>query len=296
VNFLSIERLSIAGDERRLADYFNEGAPRPCIVTDAATGWPAHGKWSLDFFASRYGSHIGIAPLRFGVRPVSGKTTLLSAFIQNLDEPYAAMPGVWVGPEAAASALEDAQGWSFLWEAFKNDRSLLDDVSPFPPAIPNLTANLPADVYDALEAIQGRQFASIYISRRNTITPLHFDRDHTFGCLVQFQGSKRVVLFAPGASKMEGSHFDPENPDFERHPGMRGRAAYADVLAPVEMLIIPPDWLHYTRSEDHSITFSHNFFNGLNFGAFMRCFLADLADADEEPKLRPPMTNCREQP
>lgn len=280
-----IERISVRSEKRRVANYFDQGAPYPVIFTDAADEWPARGKWTLDFFASTHGSQIGIAPLAFGA-PVRGKTTLLGAFINYLDRPYADIPGVWVDDQGAERTLDDSRAWSFLWEAFRNDPALFGDVSPFPAGIPNLTASLPRDVYDVLEEIQGRQFTSIYISRKNTVTPLHADRDHTFGCLVQFAGRKKVVLYPSGSyERLDGVDFDPERPDYLRYPSMRGCVAHHAVLRPVEMLIIPPDWPHYTRSQDHSITLSQSFFNHLNFGAFMRSLLEDLARHTDGPRL-----------
>lgn len=271
-----IQRLSVR-DPQRIAAYFDDGAPHPLIVIDAATDWPARRKWNLDFFASEYGSSVGVAPLNFGERPIVGKATLLRAFIEHLDAGYDRLPGVWVGSNDNAPDVDDALGWSFAWQPFRNDPRLLDDIRHFPAAIPNFTAAVCLDTYQALEQIHGHMLFAIYISRRNTITPLHRDWHHTFGCLVQFQGRKRVICLAPDVRpQMEEKSFDPENPDFSLFPEMRGRTLHSDELAPGEMLIIPPDWLHYTRAMDHSITLSHNFVNAVNFDAYRACLLADI--------------------
>jgi hypothetical protein len=281
-----IERLSAREDGRKIADHFAGGAPHPLIFADAAADWPAREKWNLGFFESAHGSQVGIAPLAFGGRPVRGKATLLRAFIQNLDASSAALPGLWVGTEEFASPPDEAPLWSFLWESFKNDRSLFDDIAPFPPNIPNLTASLPRDVYDALESILGRLLTTIYISRKGTVTPLHRDWGHTFGCLVQFQGRKAVVLFPPTDYERVGdADFDPESPDYLSYPQMRGRPSYEAILEPTEMLVIPPNWLHYTRSLDHSVTLSHNFFNQANFGPHMRFLLREIAKREDKAEL-----------
>lgn len=282
---VTIERLSARNDRQGIAEHFEAGAPHPLIVTDAAADWPASGKWNLDFFAARYGGSVGVAPLGFGERLVAGKATLLRAFIEHLDDPYDALPGVWIGAGDKRPS-GDELGWSFTWEPFKNDQALFDDISPFPASIPNMTANLPRDVYDVLEQIHGRQLNSIYISRRNTVAPLHRDWHHTFGCLVQFQGRKTVFLLPPGSyERKDEGDFDPEHPDYWLYPEMRDAIAYTDVLEPPEMVVIPPDWLHYTRSEDHSITLSHNFFNETNFAAYRRCLLNDIAKSPDKAEL-----------
>ena len=277
MEFAPIDRLSSVGDRQAIADLFAGPHQRPFILTDGTAGWPARTKWTLDFFADRYGSQPGVAPLEFGVRPPSGKATLLRAFIKHLDDPYADLPGIWVGAERDTGGSAQSAGWSFVWESFKHDPALFDDVSPFPDVVPNMTANLPRDVLNALEKVHQRDFYSVYISRRNTITPIHRDRHNLFACLVQLQGSKKVVLFAPDeGGKASPAGFDPEAPDFERYPAMRGRAYYSDVLHPQDMLIIPPNWLHYTRSKDHSITLSHNFFNQVNLGDYLRSLIGEM--------------------
>lgn len=280
---MTIERVRLRSDQPSVTDCSETSQCGPLIFTDAAADWPASQKWNLDFFASRYGGNVGIAPREFGVRPIAGKATLLRTFISHLDGAYDALPGIWVGADEEPP-LDDAAGWSFAWEPFKNDPSLFDDVSPFPAAIANMTAALPADVREALERIHRTDFHSIYVSRKDTITPIHRDRHHTFGCLVQFQGRKRIIAFPPDAVS-PGRKFNPENPDYHLYPAMRDQIAYTTVLEPPEMLIIPPNWPHYTRSLDHSITLSHNFFNGSNLGAYLRSLLDDIAKWPDKAEL-----------
>ena len=285
LTIVPIERLSLRNDRRRIEQIFEHALSHPLIVTDAMSGWPALGKWTLGYFAQTYGSHLGVAPLNFGARAMPGRATTLKVFIENLDEPYSALPGVWVGNDQRVGAYEPL-GWSFAWEPFKNAPALMDDVSPFPAAIANMTASLPKDIYDALQAIHRRRFHAIYISRAGTVTPIHCDWHHTMGCLAQFEGRKKFVVLPPALDdKADESGFDPEDPDFDHFPSMRGRLAYSSVLEPGEMLIVPPDWPHYARSIDHTVTLSHNFFNSTNLAAFMRCVAADAARSEKKATL-----------
>jgi hypothetical protein len=280
-----IERLSLHNDRPRIEQIFERTLSLPLIVTDATADWPARSKWRLSHFAQAYGSHLGVAPLNFGARAMPGRATTLKVFIENLGEPYSALPGVWLGNDQSAAA-DEPFGWSFAWDPFTNAPELIDDVSPFPAAVANMTASLPKDVYDALQAIHRRRFHAIYISRAGTVTPIHTDWHHTMGCLAQFEGRKKFVVLAPARDdRADESGFDPENPDFDRFPAMRGRLAYSTVLQPGEMLIIPPDWPHYARSIDHTVTLSHIFFNSTNLAAFMRCVEADAAGSDKKTKL-----------
>ena len=255
----------------------------PLIITDAIVDWPAARKWSLRFFAEAYGTYVGVAPLNFGARAMPGKATTVKAFIEHLDEPYSALPGIWIGADRERGEGE-ALGWSFAWEPFQSDPTLMDDVSPFPAAVPNMVASLPNDLYEALQAIHGRRFREIYISRAGTTTPFHCDWHHTFGCLVQLDGRKTFVVKPPDGPARERGAI-PQAPEPDVHPGTRDRRAYSSMLMPGEMLIIPPDWPHYARSEDHTVTFSHNFFNAANFAAFMRCVQADAGASAKKTRL-----------
>jgi hypothetical protein len=284
---VAIVRLSSL-DARALADYFAAGPACPCIITDGVSAWPAREKWTFEYFASNYGDALGLATMSFD-NSASGKATRLSDFIAYLDKPFAEIPGFWVGadgiPIASEPDIDETEVWSFGWRPFKNHKSLLDDISPFPVYVPNMVPGLSPGLFDALQYISSADFYSLFISRKDTITRLHSDFHHTIGCLVQFQGTKKVVLFAPDDYRESGgAHFNPERPNFEFHPEMARKTAYSGILAPGEMLIIPPDWWHYVRSEAPSITLSHNFFNTRNFPAYMQCLIDDFCKRGIKPK------------
>ncbi|GAA0279966.1 hypothetical protein GCM10009127_21360 [Alteraurantiacibacter aestuarii] len=283
-----IKRMS-SGNKELVEDYFEAGPAYPCIFPDAIADWPALGKWNLDFFASQYGDEFGIATLHFD-QTSSGKATKLGEFIDHLDAPLADLPGFWIGlggtPVAQAPDYEERLVWSFRWHPLKKHRELLDDVSPFPATMPNIAARLPRDVYDFLQSISGFDFHSIYISKKHTITPLHYDHSHTIGCLVQFQGNKKVILFPPeDFTNSEAAKFDPVGPDLSAMSEIGDRTGHEAILQPGEMLIIPPDWWHYTHSHDHSITLSHNFFNRFNFASHIRSVFNDLGDTEDAAQL-----------
>lgn len=284
---VAIERMSSL-NSASIAEHFETGPAFPCILTDAVSEWPALDKWSIDFFASNYSEEFGVASISFE-NSTSGKMTKLGSFIDNLDKPFSEIPGYWIvdgQPLLADPEIDETLVWSFSWQPFKKHPELLDDISPFPPCIPNITAHLPADISNILEYVYGLDFYSIFLSRKNVIVPLHIDFHHTIACLVQFEGDKTVHLFAPDDyQKADGANFDPENPDFGLFPEMRDRAMYSSVLAPGEMLIIPPRWWHYTRNEDHSLTLSHNFFNHTNFAPCIRRVFEDMCAREDKQAL-----------
>jgi hypothetical protein len=262
-----------------IAEYFEAGPAYPVILVDAVSDWPALQKWNLEFFSTNFRGDLGVASLSFD-RTRSGKATKLGAYIDHLDNPFSSMPGLWI--EEGGRLMDDPKFdedfvWGFNWDALQRHPSLFDDISPYPMFIPNIVTHLSPGVMETLQYICSVKFHAIYISRKNTITPLHFDFHHTIGSLVQFQGDKTVFLFRPEDYDEPGENsFDPEEPDYNRFPRMLDRIAYSAILKPGEMIIIPPDWWHYTRSHDHSITLSHNFFNNRNFSPFIRCIFEDM--------------------
>lgn len=291
----AIRRIS-SDDGAALATSFEAGPDHPFIITGAVRDWPALGKWNLDFFASEFRHDHGVASLEFQAT-TAGKMTKLGAYIQHLDEPFSSIPGVWVGRDGRPSLDEPRYSedsvWGFHWDPFRRHPELFRDISPYPAFIPNLVARLDWDVLEAFQKIFSVDLHSIYISRAGTITTIHRDFHHTIGSLVQFQSEKTVFLFRPEdyGAKGDGS-FDPEHPDFDRFPEMANVAGFSDVLGTGELLIIPPDWWHYTRSHDHSLTLSHNFFNHVNFSAFMRCVFKDLSKHAHQTELLDRIKTC----
>lgn len=283
-----IERIS-SKKTALIAEYFEAGPAYPVILVDAVSDWPALKKWKLKFFSTNFRGDLGVATLSFD-RTRSGKATKLGAYIDHLDEPFSSIPGLWIEdggrPMLTEPEFDESFVWGFNWDAFRRHESLFEDISPYPSFIPNIVAHLSPDVMEVLQYICSVKFYAIYISRKNTITPLHSDFHHTIGSLVQFQSDKTIFLFRPeDYKKLDGANFDPENPHFDRFPEMLGCLGYSAILKPGEMVIIPPDWWHYTRSHDHSITLSHNFFNHRNFSSFIRCIFEDMERSPDKQKL-----------
>lgn len=291
----SIRRIS-SEDRSALAEYFEAGPDHPAIILGAVRDWPALRKWSLDFFASAFRHDFGVAKLEFKVA-ASGKMTKLGTYIDNLDQPLSSVPGVWVDEDGRPSVEEpdydEESVWSFNWDPFRRHPELFLDIAPYPAFIPNLVARMDWDVLEAFQRIFPFDLHSIYISRANTVTTIHRDFNHTIGSLVQFRSDKTVFLFRPeDYEEVSEADFDPEHPDFELFPQMGEVSGYSDALKVGEVLIIPPDWWHYTRSHEHSITFSHNFFNQVNFSAFMRGIFENLSERRDRDEVLDRIKAC----
>jgi Cupin-like domain len=279
-----------ASDHSVQAEYLSAGAPYPCILDGATSEWPARSTWTLAHFSERFGETLGRAGLQFGVNR-GGRAVKLREFIAHSDKPLADVPGFWVDrrglPLDCAPEYDEGQVWSFMWQPFREHQELFDEIAPFPAQFENQFTSAAAPGYLLLEELTGIDFHSLYITRAGTITPLHRDHDHTFGCLVQFDGRKTVAMLQPDLL-LEGHivAFDPEAPDFASFPALQSATAHVAVLEPGDMLIIPPDWWHYTRALTPSLTLSHNFFNPGNAARYLSSALDQVDDPSARTLVR----------
>lgn len=286
---VTIARIAVS-DHGALADYLSAGAPYPCILDHATADWPARTGWSLQSMSDRFGDTLGRAGFQFG-KNRGGRAVKLREFIAHSDKPLADIPGFWVDrhclPLDCAPEFDEGQVWSFMWKPFREHQELFDEIAPFPAQFENQFTSAATPGYLLLERLTGIDFHSLYITRAGTITPLHRDHDHTFGCLVQFDGRKTVAMLHPDLL-LEGHilAFDPEAPDFASFPELRSATAYVAELQPGDMLIIPPDWWHYTRALAPSLTLSHNFINPGNAASYLSSVLDKMDDPAAQALVR----------
>lgn len=282
---IPIARLS-ALQPGALEDYLAAGAPFPCIIDDATKDWPARTGWTLQSFSDRFGHVLGRAGFRFGAN-LGGRAVKLRDFIAHGDKPLDQIPGFWVDrhglPLDQVPDYDESQVWSFMWKPFREDPALFAEIAPFPAAFGSLATNASAPGYRQLEKLTKLDFHSLYITRAGTVTPLHRDHDHTFGSLVQFDGRKLMALIDPAPLPGEYmTQFNPEAPDLAAFPQFQAATAHVAELQRGDMLIIPPDWWHYTRALTPSFTMSHNFFTA---GTAAR-YLASVLAADGDPAVQ----------
>ena len=287
MNVVGIEQRSCA-DATDLIGFFAPETQRPVILTDAFEHWPARRKWSWEFFRTACGDDMGMLRISFA----KGDPKLLTkvgTFIECLDQPIDAIGGFWLDasgrPTDEPANLGSYPTWSFGWHTFNLHPELRNDISPFAKGVPNLLANFSDEMRDVLESICDIETSTIYLSRKGAIAPFHIDFFHTFGSLFQFEGRKKVLLAAPRADLDNlPDDFDPDEPGLKRYPALSGVDVYHATLEPGQCLIMPPDWWHSTKTTDHSMTLSCNFFNEFNFSDFMACFLKAALEDERAAK------------
>lgn len=292
---ISIERKRGLLPEEFRRDHLN-GAGTPVIVPDASAQWAANTKWTFEFFKSAFGSDFVSVGFGVGSDVNVAKRTTLAAYINYLDTPEDELPGFWVSaldmkPLRTAPPAPGLPAYLMEWQAFQRHPELYDDIQPHPIFIADWVAPLDSALRGLFESVSRREFWSLYIGPRNSLSRLHQDFWSTHSCLTQIQGRKRAVLFSPEDSRFlyEG-HVDPEQPDFERFELFSRATAYECVLEPGETLFTPPRWWHHVRALDKSITISHNFFNDANVNDYLAGLIRKLPKLarliDENEQLR----------
>jgi hypothetical protein len=256
------------------------GSGTPVVVTDALKTWPARAKWNFDFFKSRYGSERVVPSIWPGNKYL--KVIQFGDYIDSLDDPYRPTPGFWIDlatklPCEAPSQPPGTPLYLTGWKGFNVHPELLEDVQLSPKFVDDWIPLLPAPFRKVLEETTKYLSGGFLIGPAGSIATLHFDILHTHAYLAQIAGRKKCVLFSPEDSEyLYGGKVDPTRPDFERFPLLRRATRYECILEPGELLFMPSDWWHHVEALEKSITVGYNFFNRVNFGAYIGAILQDL--------------------
>jgi hypothetical protein len=256
------------------------GCGQPVIITDAVTTWKAWGTWSFDQFKSLYGSEGVVASVWPGDKFL--KMMLLRDYIDYLDAPGGPSPGFWIDPatkfpcdappEAAASPL-----YLSGWRTFSRHPELLEDIVLSPQFVEDWLPLLPQALREAMDEATRYFSAGVLIGPAGSLANLHQDFLHSHAYLAQIIGRKRCILFSPDDSAaLYDGKIDPDRPDFLRFPRLRHATAFECILEPGELLFMPCNWWHHVVALEKSMTVNYNFFNGVNFSAYLTALLRDL--------------------
>jgi hypothetical protein len=184
-----------------------------------------------------------MAPL--GIGASAALILKLANYIETLARPANELSGFWIDTKnrRPLERNPEAAGEPYLtgWGAFDRHPELLADVESEPYFIEDWAARLTEQQRVAWQEASGREYLALYLGRAGTMSDWHQDWWSTYSCLAQIAGHKHVTLNPPD--------------DLAR------ATPYECVIGPGDTLFIPPDWWHFVRSIDHTITFSRNFFN-----------------------------------
>lgn len=225
---------------------------KPVIITGALEHLPARSKWTFDFFQDHYG-HL---PLEVDGRPLS--------MAQLIAEVVASTPHA-PAPYLRNYSIKLLPG------------ALQSDIAPMPSCTwPNWLDHPLVKVRWSLTSPE------LYIGGKGARFPvLHYDGLHTHAFLMQIQGVKEYIGFAPDQTPYMYGRVGPEQPnisdinDMENWDtnrfGLFGNAnGVRFTLHPGETLFMPAGWWHTARILSPSITISINGVNAANWSDFRK--------------------------
>ncbi len=249
------------GCERYVREYVDP--LKPVVITGAFEHWNARRKWTFDFFRDRYGD------LPF---EVDGRMLSMAQLIEEVTAST---------PEAPAPYLRN-------YLVRKLPEALQADIAPMPACTrPNWLEHPFISAHTSLTATE------LYIGGRGARFPvLHYDGLHTHAFLMQIQGVKEYVGFAPdqtpymyvkgGTGSSDVSQIseqpniseinDLENWDVNRFALFEKAQGVRFTLHPGETLFMPAGWWHTARILSPSITVSINGANAANWSDFRKDF------------------------
>jgi hypothetical protein len=276
---MPIERAHSLDPEMFYQRYLS-GVGKPVVVTDALKTWNAVKKWDFEMFKSLYGSETVVVSLWSNEK--YRKVIKLRDYIEYLDAAGGRLPGFWIDSVMKLPCEEPAELAGQLlyltsWRAYNLHPELLGDVKLSPECIDDWFPLLPQAFRDALDNATRYFSAGLLIGPAGSQATLHRDYLHSHAYLALIRGRKKCTLFSPGdSSALYEGDVDLDQPDIRRFPLFRHATAFECILEPGEMLFIPCGWWHHVVAIEKSITVNYNFFNRVNFRAYLTDLLQQL--------------------
>lgn len=199
---------------------------RPVIFTDLVKDWPAAQKWSFEWFQQNHGDlQVPLIDKSYH----DPKKYFQVAKTMNLAD-YLDL----------VKSNEPVDLRIFLFDIFKKIPELAEDIR-YPTIMDGFI----------------KSYKFMFFGGRDSVTNLHYDMDCSNVFLTQFQTQKKVILFSPEESKKlyqhpftVMSHFDPENPDFDKYPAAKNLRGYEATFGHGETVFMPSLWWHHIRYVD----------------------------------------------
>lgn len=215
-----VERHDILSTDHFFESFFQTN--KPVVFRNFSQQWPAFKKWTYDYLKSQCG---GVeVPLFDGSFAGSGNG-YLEANTHMLFGDYLDLI------QSKPTHLR-----MFLFNIFKHLPELCHDF------------DFPNDI----NVKWLKKFPFVFFGGEGSYVDLHYDLDHSHVFLTQFQGIKRVILFAPEWSTYLYRHpltvscnINLNDPDFNQYPRLADAQGYEVELEKGGTLFIPSRWWHY---------------------------------------------------
>lgn len=219
----AIERRSNLSREEFIENYLKP--KKPVIFTDLVKDWPATEKWTFDWLKKNHGNL---------------EVPLIDKHYHDPDKYFQIAKKMKFGDYLDLIQAGPVDLRIFLFDIFKKIPELADDIR-YPTIMDGFI----------------KSYKFMFFGGQDSVTSLHYDMDCSNVFLTQFQTRKKVILFGPEQSKKlykhpytVMSHFDPENPDYEKFPAAKNLVGQEGVFGHGETVFIPSLWWHHIRYVD----------------------------------------------
>lgn len=230
MKLISLNRCSTSSSSHFQANYLSSNTP--VILETLMDDWSAKSKWSLQYFKEQYGDlQVPVFDQTFSK---SGKKYMQASQTMPFRDYLSA---IQAGPS----------NWRlFLFNLFEHVPALKDDFK-----VPTIMDGFI------------KEYPFTFFGGANSKVALHYDIDKSHVFLSQFEGRKRVVLFAPNQSRnlyqlpfTVSSHVDINKPDYQKYPALANVQGYEALLYPGDTLFIPSGYWHYIEYLDAGFSMS----------------------------------------
>jgi Cupin-like domain len=251
--FVAVERRAAANlpYETYLRDYVANN--RPVVVEGAGSGWPAVGKWTPEFFKTRFGPKM--VDVSYEERmPFADFIDGVLASTAEKPGPYMYRLFICVHLPELLPDLDPPNPYGFA-------RRL---ASPLMPG----TWRRPDGYLKLLIGGVGGRFPV-----------MHFDGENMHATITEIHGDKEFLLYppedgpylypkpdAPNLSLVQ----DLENPDLARFPLFAQATRYRAILKPGDTIFVPSHWWHTARVLSPSVSVCTNQVDQSNWNGFVR--------------------------
>lgn len=218
---LKIDTVENISREDFIKNYYKP--QKPVIIKNIINQQPAGSKWTLDWFKENHGD---IDVELFDSKKTNyNKTAITQAHLTMKFAEYI--------NHLQQNTMNDFR--IFLFNIFKIRPELKKDYS-----CPKIFESF----------LKDKGF--VFFGGQGSVTRMHQDIDMSNVLLTQFDGLKRVLLFAPAYSKLlyrlpynTFSMVDIDNPDYEKFPGLKYVKGYDITLERGDALFMPSGYWHH---------------------------------------------------
>jgi len=243
----SIDKRSKISQRELMAEYIEPGIP--VVLTDVAQQWGAMGKFTPEFFKSKYG-HL--------IKEIKGKTYTVAEVVDRI------MVSSPKNPAPYPCNLNIQKYFPELLEELKPEVVFGKSDRVKHPLLPKLM-------------LRGTEVYELFLGGNGASFPyLHVDALFLHTQITQLYGAKDFILYSPDqaaymypkAENRKVSQVDILNPDYEKFPLFRKAKPIRVTVEEGETILFPTKWWHTTQIHEPSVSVGRVHLNAWNWADF----------------------------